>query len=148
MKDKIITQTRSDVKKLLKKKQQKKHLKNLKHARYMREEYAKRKKRLNLTLDPDQFQQVKKEAEDVGIPPTAFIRESVLSYIKKERLPSRKAEEKLTELIFLMRNMTNNLNQIARQANTIQKLSINDFIQTKRLLGDLETRTESFIKRF
>jgi predicted DNA binding CopG/RHH family protein len=148
MTQKIITQTRSDVKKVLKKKQKKKNLKNLKHAQYMREEYSKRKKRLNLTLDPDQFQQVEKEAQDVGITTTAFIRESLLAYLKHERLPSRKTEQKFSELILLMRNMTNNLNQIARQANTVQKLSLKDFIQTKSLINNLEDTAENFIKRF
>jgi hypothetical protein len=107
-----------------------------------------RKKRLNLTLDPDQFQQVEKEAQDVGITTTAFIRESLLAYLKHERLPSRKTEQKFSELILLMRNMTNNLNQIARQANTVQKLSLKDFIQTKSLINNLEDTAENFIKRF
>jgi predicted DNA binding CopG/RHH family protein len=148
MRKKIITQTRLDVKNILKKKQEKKNLKNLKHAQYMREEYSKRKKRLNLTLNPDQFQQVEKEAQDVGITPTAFIRESLFAYLKRERLPSRKTEQKFSELILLMRNMTNNLNQIARQANTVQKLSLKDFIQTKSLVNTLEDTAEDFIKRF
>lgn len=148
MKHKIITRTQKNVAQLLKKKQQKKNLARLKKARYMREDYAKRKKRLNLTLDPDQFQQVKKEAHAVGIPPTAFVRESVLAYMKKERIPTQKVEHTLCELIFLMRNMSNNFNQIARQANTVQKLFLKDFTQTKRLLIQLENKAEDFIKRF
>lgn len=147
MRKKIITQTRSDVKKLLKKKQEKQNLKNIKHARYMREEYSQRKKRLNLTFDPDQFQRIQKEAQQIGITPTAFLRESMLAYLDHERLPARETEQKFSELIFLMRNMSSNLNQIARQANTVQKLSLKDFIQTKYLINNLESSAENFMKR-
>jgi predicted DNA binding CopG/RHH family protein len=148
MRKKIITQTRSDVKKVLNKKQEKKALRKIKHARYMREEYSKRKKRFNLTFDLDQFQKIQKEAQAVGITPTAFLRESALAYMEKERIPTQEVEEKFRELIFLLRNMSGNLNQIARQANTVQKLSLNNFIQTKHLINHLEDTAKDFIKRF
>jgi uncharacterized protein YceH (UPF0502 family) len=148
MTQKIITQTRSDVKKLLKKKQQKKNLKNLKHARYMREEYPKRKKRLNLTFDHGDFKKVQTHAEEIGVTPTAFLRDSALAYMDKERIPTQEVEKKFCELVFLMRNISSNLNQISRQANTVQKLSLKDFIKTKNLINNLEDTAEDFIKRF
>jgi uncharacterized protein YceH (UPF0502 family) len=148
MTQKIITQTRSDVKKLLKTKQQKKNLKNLKHARYMREEYPKRKKRLNLTFDHSDFKKVQIHAEEIGVTPTAFLRDSALAYMDKERIPTKEVEQKFREFIFLLRNISSNLNQISRQANTVQKLSLKDFIQTKSLVNNLEDTAEDFIKRF
>lgn len=148
MRKKIITQTRSDVKKVLKQKQEKKTLRNIKHARYMREEYPKRKKRLNLTFDHSDFKKVQTHAQEMGITPTAFLQDSALAYIEKERIPTQEVEEKFRELIFLLRNMSGNLNQIARQANTVQKLSLKDFVQTKSLINHLEDTAEDFIKRF
>jgi uncharacterized protein YceH (UPF0502 family) len=148
MKNKIIALTQKNVKKLLNPKQQKKNLTRLKKARYMREEYPKRKKRLNLTFDHSDFKKVQIHAEEIGVTPTAFLRDSALAYMDKERIPTQEVEQKFREFIFLLRNISSNLNQISRQANTVQKLSIKDFIQTKSLVSNLEDTAEDFIKRF
>jgi len=148
MKSKIITQTQKNVKKLLNLKQQKKNLTRLKKSRYMREEYPKRKKRLNLTFDHPDFKKVQNHADEIGVTPTAFIRDSTLAYIDQERIPTQEVEQTFREFIFLLRNISSNLNQISRQANTLQKLSLKDFIQTKRLINDLENTAEDFTKRF
>lgn len=144
---KMIFQTKQRIRKLLDPTEPQKNLAKLKRARYMREEYTKRKKRLNLTFDEDDFIRVKKEAQSVGLTPTAFLRESVLAYLENARLPTKMAQKEWSELVFLLRNMANNLNQIARQANTVQRLSVHDFARTKTLLQHLEEMAERLVKK-
>lgn len=146
MRKKIREQTKLRVKMLLDKKHGKKNLEKLKRARYMRDEYLLGKKRLNLTFNSSDFVKVEKEAEITGLTPTAFLRNSVLAYMKNTRLPCQLAESNFSEMVFLLRNMGNNLNQIARQANTIQRLSFGDFVQTKSVLKNLEDTVADFMK--
>ncbi len=147
MREKIITQTKFRVKLLLNRKEAKKNLHKLKHARYMREKYSQQKKRLNLTFDLKDFEKIQKEASLIGSTPTAFLKNAVFAYFKNCRLPSKEAENEFSQLVFLLRNMANNLNQVARQANTVQKLSFHDFVQTKTILKNLEDTAEDFMKR-
>jgi predicted DNA binding CopG/RHH family protein len=144
---KLMLQTKQRIRKLLDPTEPQKNLAKLKRARYMREEYTKRKKRLNLTFDEADFIRIKKEAHTVGLTPTAFLRESVLAYLENARLPTKMAQKEWSELVFLLRNMANNLNQIARQANTVQKLAFTDFVQTKLMLENLENTAEAFMKK-
>jgi len=147
MRKKIREQTRSRVMLLLDKKNGKKNLEKLKRARYMRDDYGKRKKRLNLTFNYSDFVKVEQEARSTGLTPTAFLRDSVLAYLGNSRLPSEKTANNFSEMVFLLRNMANNLNQIARQANTVQGLSFGGFLRTKSVLKNLEDTAEDFMKR-
>lgn len=147
MRKKIISQTKYRVKQLLDKKQPQKNLEKLKRARYMRGEYSQQKKRLNLTFDIPDFLKIQKEADNTGLTPTAFLRATALAYLGNSRLPSPSTEQKFSELVFLFRNISNNLNQIARQANTVQKLSLSGFINTKATINNLEDTAEAFMKR-
>ncbi len=53
--------------------------------------------------------------------------------------------DKLASLIALIRNMANNLNQIARHTNTIKRVSILDLVKVRKIILNLETRLKNFI---
>jgi len=143
----LIFQMKQRIRQLLDTKNVSKNLEKLKRARYMREEYAKRKKLLSLTLDLSDFERIKEEANNVNTTPTAFLRDSVLAYLENCRLPTKATEQQFSELVFLLRNIANNLNQIARQANTVQKLTFGDFLNIKSTLNNLEDTAEAFMKK-
>lgn len=143
----LIFQTRQRVRRLLDRKRGKANLQKLKRARYMREQYLAKKKRLNLLFEQADFQEIQTHAQTSGLTPTAFLRSLVLAYLKDERVPSKQAEHSVSELIFLLRNIGNNINQIARHSNTLQKLTLGDFAALKILLNHLEDVAEQGIKK-
>lgn len=147
MQEIIKFQTRQRVKKILDKKQDKTNLQKLKKSRYMRQDYKQNKKRLTVSMDLVDFENIQKHAKKSGITPTTFLRACSLAYLKDERVPSKQAEKNISELVFLLRNLGNNINQIARQSNTIQKVALGDFLSLKTLLSHLEDTAEHAIKK-
>lgn len=118
-------------------------------SRYMKEyipQYLKQKKRFNLTFEINDFKRIEAHAKACGLTPTAFLRESVLYYLAGTRLPTDDEKQALSELIFLLRNLGNNLNQIAKHCNTYQKLVFGNFMHTRKLLADLEAIVETAVK--
>lgn len=147
MKKMIAFQVRQRILRLLDRKNGELNLQKLKRARYMREAYLRDKKRLNLTFSLADFRKIQQHAQVSGLTPTAFLRHCTLAYLKDERVTSQKAENTLLEWIFLLRNISNNMNQIAKQANTLQKVALGDFVQLKILIQQLEETAEKAIKQ-
>lgn len=75
-------------------------------------EKAKLSTSINLKLTEDDYKTVKEEAEKLGMKATQYAREMTL----KGRIKSRFTLEEL-DLMRKLAGMSNNLNQIARQAN-------------------------------
>ena len=143
----IITHTRKQVRLLLNQRHGLSNVKKLRHARYMRNEYMPGKKRVSMTLTEVEFALVSEQAALCGLTPTAFSREAVFAYLKVSRVPMQNLEKLLSELIFLLRNTTNNLNQIAKQSNTYQRLRTGDFRQLRQLMAELEDNLLKAIKQ-
>ena len=94
----------------------------IKRAKYMKEEYRPSKERIDCTLTKEEFRHIKAEAKAHGKNRTAFFRESALAYTKQKYLVPANIREKLEENIFLLKNIANNLNQIAKHANSKHKI--------------------------
>lgn len=77
-------------------------------------EKAKLSTSINLKLTEDDFNFVKEKAEKLGMKPTVYAREMTL----KGGIKSRFTVEEL-DLMRKLAGMTNNLNQLARKANSI-----------------------------
>lgn len=91
---------------------------------------------INLKLTEDDFKRVKEKAEKLGMKTTQYAREMTL----KAGVKSRFTLEEL-DLIRKLSGMANNLNQIARKANTdgFQQAGMNAyylFSEIKKLLDD------------
>ncbi len=123
-----------------------KALAKVKRARYMRDEYRKLTKRLDCTLTHEQFRQIKKEARKAGMPPTTFFRKAALAYIDQTYLVPRQVENPLAITVSLLRNMANNLNQIAKYTNTFQKLTLINAIQARETVLASESLIKDFIQ--
>jgi hypothetical protein len=85
-------------------------------------EYGQRVHRVSITLTPEEYRTLKARAKAVGIRPTSLARELVTSPHGTPATPPEAIATELQELRFLLRNVANNINQIAHHSNTIKRL--------------------------
>lgn len=117
----------------------------IKRAKYMRTEYKKQRKRVDCILTNDEYKQLSKQARKHWLKVTSFLRESAFAYIDQKYLIPDDIQEKLEQNMFLLRNIANNINQIAKHTNTTHKLSILNAYKMKRLIHGLEDQIKKFI---
>jgi hypothetical protein len=79
-------------------------------------------RRVSVTLTPEEYRTLKARAKAVGIRPTSLARELVTSPHGIPATPPEAIATELQELRFLLRNVANNINQIAHHSNTIKRL--------------------------
>jgi len=101
--------------------------------------------RRNCTLSKAEDKRVREEALKHGSRPTPFLKKTAFAYLNKKYLVPEKTSDRLRELICLLRNMANNLNQIARRANAVQKVSFTTIFKAERIVQKLEEAVRAFI---
>lgn len=90
------------------------------YQKQYKEEYNKTVKRVNLTLTQTEYSYFKKIADRERVKVGKIIKTMALAQIGKTFYQPEEIQKKLDDLIFLIRNIANNLNQIARHSNTIK----------------------------
>jgi len=109
-------------------------------------EYNQRKKRIKCTLEVSQYQSLKKYAKQAGMKPATFLRAAVLAYMKQRQIMPKNITDHLPSLISFIRNIANNLNQIARHTNTLKKTTIYDLLKARNNVLAFENKILNFIK--
>lgn len=109
-------------------------------------EYKDRVHRITLTLSNAEYEEMEKRAKSENVKPTTLIKNMAFAYHQQTPIISESIAEELKELRFLIRNVANNINQIAHHSNTIQQLAdengllleiqkmektVNDFVMQK-----------------
>lgn len=85
--------------------------------------YKKRVKIVKVTLSMPEFARLKASAGAEGMKPATFARECVLATMEREaRIPSG-IQAELNAFRYLVRNISNNINQLAHHSNTIKRVS-------------------------
>jgi len=123
----------------------KSQVRRLKRNRYMREVYCKRTKRVDCVFSPDQYRKLKARAKEAGLAPSVFLREAAFAYLEKRYLVPANISDRLDELTALLRNMANNLNQIARHTNTIKRATVFNLIKARQVVFQFEETLQAFI---
>jgi len=104
-----------------------------------RQKYRHLIKRVNCTLLKDEYEELSRQASKAGLKLTPYVKRAAFAYTKQEYIVPRKVEEELREIIWLLRNIGNNLNQLAARANTLKKTTVFDLMKAKKSIHDLET---------
>ena len=112
----------------------------------MRNVYRKHRKRLDCALTLDEYAKLKTKARASNLPPTTLLRQAAFAYLEKSPLIPPDLERELSTLVFLFRNMANNLNQIAKHTNTHKKLSLFNALQARETILELENLVKDFFK--
>jgi hypothetical protein len=85
-------------------------------------EYAERTHRVAVTLTPEEYRRLEKRAEALGIRPTTLAKELILSKSGKPETHPEIIRDELQQIKFLLRNVANNINQIAHYSNRIKHM--------------------------
>jgi hypothetical protein len=86
-------------------------------------EYSQRTNRVSLTFTNAEYAELEKRAKAENVKPTTLVKNMALAYHQQSPIIPETIKEELQELRFLIRNVANNINQIAHHSNTIQRLA-------------------------
>ena len=93
------------------------------------------------------FARIKKRASLTGLKPTCFFKKSALAYLDQSFVVPADIKNNLQTVIFLMRNMTNNFNQIAKHSNRFQQICFPNILTANQTLLELEALIKNFVKK-
>lgn len=86
------------------------------------QEYAERTYRVAVTLTPEEYRSLTKRAKVAGIRPTTLAKDLILSTNTTPETPPEMIRDELQEIKFLLRNVANNINQIAHYSNRVKHM--------------------------
>lgn len=106
------------------------------HKAY-RKEYAKKVRYVNVAVPLSSYNELEKLAKKEDTKVTTLLRNMSLAYMQQKTFVPKEIEEELKELRFLIRNIANNVNQIAHHSNLVEKLvNENEFLMQIKKLED------------
>ncbi len=86
-------------------------------------EYGDRIHRVSVTLTPSEYRELETRADAEGVKVTTLVKNMALAYHQGQAIMPEPIQRELQELRFLLRNVANNINQIAHHSNTIRHLA-------------------------
>lgn len=115
-----------------------------KRKRYL-DEYVDKRKRVNISLSADEYSKISYLADLNNTKPTSFITQLVQHHLNKSPFISSQLQDEIKDMKFLLRNVANNINQIAHRSNTLKVM-----VDERDLLMELkklEDGIASFIQK-
>ena len=102
------------------------------------------KPRVTLTLSKGEYTDFSKVADKEDLPVSAVVKNMALAYLQSIPYTPTGVEEKLNDHNFLVRNIANNINQIAHRVNMDEVVSIHEVLGH---LKHLDSLVREFIKK-
>jgi len=84
------------------------------------DDYVDQRKRINISLSANEFSKISYLADLNNTKPTSFITQLVQHHLNKSPFISSQLQGEIKEIKFLLRNVANNINQIAHRSNTLK----------------------------
>ena len=94
--------------------------------------------RVTCNLHPEQFFRLQETAQKLHTRLAPFVREAALAYVDQRRMLPYTLDKQLRSLIQEIRRVGTNFNQIAKRANTLQRLTHDDLRRGADLIQHLE----------
>jgi len=85
-----------------------------------RQEYSKRVKYLNVSVPLKIYNEMLEIAEKEGTKVTKLFRDMAIAYMQQKTFVPKEVEEELKQLSLLIRNVANNVNQVAHHSNVMK----------------------------
>lgn len=114
------------------------------YQRQYREQYKSQAKRVNLTFSNEEHRAFSRAAKAGGEKLTPFIKKLALSALQKQALIPTEIQEELKTVKFAIRNIANNVNQIAHHSNIVFDLTRADENNLLQYLKQLEEVVEAY----
>jgi len=114
---------------------------NDERKQYLKEyqkQYKKSHKQISVSFTLHQYKDFERQARSENTKVSSLVRNMALAYFQKQSLTPPAIADDLKELKFLIRNIANNVNQMAHHSNTIHQLvDENDFLGEIKKLEQL-----------
>ena len=94
--------------------------------------------RVTCNLHPEQFFRLQQVAQQFNSRLAPFVRDAALAYLDRRSLLPASLEKHLTKIVQEVRRVGTNLNQIAKRANTYQRLTHDDLRKAAQLVVMME----------
>lgn len=108
-----------------------------------KKEYKKIAKQCNISLTIEEYNYFKNIADKQNKSVPFIVKNMALAQLGKTNLQPKKKQEDLKELIFIIRNIANNLNQIARHSNTVKTVLSENKVFS--YIKDMEKNIKDFV---
>jgi|SaaInlStandDraft_7_1057024.scaffolds.fasta_scaffold145951_2 hypothetical protein len=115
-----------------------------KREQYLKD-YDSKRKRVSISFTEKEYQELQNISKKFGDNPTTFLKNIYLSSKENEKILTKDTSDELKKLKFLIRNIANNINQIAKNNNIIGSL-FNSKKANKKLI-ELETVINDFVNK-
>ncbi len=109
------------------------------------QETRKKLKDIHIYFTPEEYKFFEELSKKYEVKPSSLIKAMAISQANKTICLPKEMQEKLNEFVFLIRNIANNVNQIARHSNTIKTLT--DEHGLLSYLKQLETAVKEYVKK-
>ena len=115
------------------------------YLRAYRTAYRARHRRVSVSLTGEEYARIEQAAKAQKERPTTYLKTAAFAYLNKGYSPPPELVERLDTLVFLLRNVATNINQIARASNEIHAVLDRDqvFAELARLEQVLRTAVET-----
>ena len=112
-------------------------------------DYQERTKRVSLTLSLAEYKELEKRAKTEGVKITTLAKNMMMAYHQQAPLIPEIVQKELQELRFLLRNVANNINQIAHHSNTIKRLADENglLLEIQKMENTIDTFVNEKMKR-
>ncbi len=104
------------------------------------------RKRIYCSFQQNELKLLQNKAQYVGLKPASYLKAVFFAYQHKDYLLPQKLEAELRRLIQSIHAIGNNLNQIARHANTVKGINDTELKAVFALLFEYKALLERFIK--
>ena len=108
-------------------------------------EVRKKKKDVHIYLESEEYEFFERISKKENIKVSKLIKTMALSQAGKTFYLPEEIQTKLSEFVFLMRNLANNVNQIARHSNTVKNLIDENGLLS--YLRELENTVKDYVKK-
>lgn len=106
------------------------------HKEY-KKEYAKTHKNIAVSVTLKEYEDLEKKAKKENVKVTTLTKNMAFAYMQQKTFVPSDIGERLDDLRFLIRNVANNVNQIAHNSNLVGKLvDENNFLMEIKKLED------------
>jgi hypothetical protein len=109
-----------------------------------KKQYSAKTKRVNLTLSNDEYRDFLRQAKNTKI--TTYIKRLALAGLHSQTVIPENLETELKTLRFAIRNIANNVNQIAHYSNTVRSINSQGEHNLLQHLKQLEDAVEAYTK--
>lgn len=101
------------------------------------------KHRVKSTFSNDEFEKIDALAKEYGLKPASFVREVTLSAMSGKVFLDDEAKQELRNITFLIRNISNNVNQMAKLSNSLK--GVVDEVAVLQELRNLDDLVKKYI---